>query len=66
MTGFLRKVFSAPGMLMQDAIRQDVKQSNSSKIITDANGTATLNMNNEQVRDAMRARMEELAGKRQG
>jgi hypothetical protein len=66
MTELLRKVLSAPGKLMQEAIRHDVKQSNNSKIFTDANGTATLNMNNQQVRESMRARMEELAEKRQG
>lgn len=64
MTGLFRKVLSAPEKFMQDAIRHDMQQSNSSKIITDANGSATLNMNNKQVRDAMRARMEELAAKR--
>lgn len=64
MTELFRKVLSVPGKLMQDAIRQDIKQSNNSKITTDANGAATLNMNNQQVRESMRARMEELAAKR--
>ena len=66
MSELLRKILSAPGKIMQDVIRQDVQQSDNSKIITDANGAATLNMNNKQVRESMRARMEELAAKRQG
>jgi len=66
MPELIRKVLSVPGKIMQSVIHQDVQQSNNSKIITDANGTATLNMNNQQVRESMRARMEELAEKRKG
>ncbi|MDJ0034802.1 hypothetical protein QM637_02960 [Pantoea allii] len=66
MTELLRKMLSAPGKIMQEAIRHDVSNSGNGKIITDLNGSATVNMNNQQVRDSMRARMEELAAKRQG
>ncbi|MEN4834243.1 hypothetical protein [Pantoea vagans] len=62
----LIKLLSIPGKIMQKAVHQNVQQSNDSKITTDANGGATLNMNNPQVRKSMRARMEELAAKRQG
>ncbi|WP_432535688.1 hypothetical protein [Pantoea eucalypti] len=65
MTELLRKMLSAPGKIMQEAIRHDVSNSNG-KIITDLNGSATVNMKNQQVRESMRARMEELAAKRQG
>lgn len=66
MTELLRKMLSAPGKMMQEAIRHDVTDSGSGKIITDINGSATVNMKNQQVRASMRARMEELAvnGKR--
>jgi len=60
----LVKVLSAPSTAMQSVIRQDIEQSNDSKIITDANGNASLNMDNQQVRNSMRARMEELASRR--
>jgi hypothetical protein len=59
----LGKLLAAPGKMMQNAIRQDVQQSVESKITTDANGNASLNMNNRQVQASMRARMEELARK---
>jgi len=59
-------MLSAPGKIMQEAIRHDVSNSGNGKIITDLNGSATVNMKNQQVRDSMRARMEELAAKRQG
>lgn len=49
---------------MQEAIRHNVSNAGNDKIITDLNGSATVNMKNQQVRDAMRARMEELADKR--
>lgn len=49
---------------MQNVIRRDIEQSNNSKITTDANGNAVLNMNNKEVRDSMQARMKELAAKR--
>lgn len=58
------KILSAPGRLMQGVIQQDIEHSNNSKITTDANGNAVLNMNNEQVRESMQARMRELAAKR--
>ena len=58
------KIFTALGRWMQSVIRQDLEQSNDSKITTDANGNAVLNMNNKQVRDSMQARMKELAAKR--
>lgn len=66
MTELLRRMLSVPGKIMQEAIRHDVSNSGNAKIITDLNGSATVNMNNQQVRDAMRARMEELAENRQG
>lgn len=66
MAELLRKMLSVPGKIMQEAIRHDVSNSGNGKIITDLNGSATVNMNNQQVRDSMRARMEELAAKRQG
>jgi hypothetical protein len=49
---------------MQGMISSEIQQSNNSKIITDANGNASLNMDNQQVRNSMRARMEELANRR--
>ncbi|WP_455819652.1 hypothetical protein [Pseudomonas cerasi] len=64
MTRIFGKILSAPGRFMQGAIQQDIEQSNNSKITTDANGNAVLNMNNEQVRESMQARMRELAAKR--
>ncbi|MFK8260339.1 hypothetical protein ACFL9S_21445 [Erwinia sp. AnSW2-5] len=64
MTELLRKMLSVPGKIMQEAINHDVRNSGNGKIITDLNGLATVNMNNQQVRDSMRARMEELAAKR--
>lgn len=63
MTELLRKMLSAPGKIMQEAIRHDVTDSGNGKIITDINGSATVNMKNQQVRASMRARMEELAVK---
>ncbi|HFO2531567.1 TPA: hypothetical protein ACHJX8_002374 [Yersinia enterocolitica] len=64
MPRLIEKVVTAPGKLMESVIRQDIKQSNDSKITTDANGNAVLNMNNQKVRDSMQARMKELAAKR--
>lgn len=64
MTKIFRKLATAPGRWMQNVIRQDIEQSNNSKITTDANGNAVLNMNNKEVRDSMQARMKELAAKR--
>lgn len=64
MTRTFAKLMTAPGRWMQNAIRQDIEQSESSKITTDANGNAVLNMSNKEVRDAMQARMKELAAKR--
>ncbi|MCL6746438.1 hypothetical protein [Kosakonia sp. R1.Fl] len=61
MTKIFGKILSAPGRLMQGVIQQEIEHSNTSKIITDANGNAVLNMNNEQVRESMQARMKELA-----
>jgi len=49
---------------MQGVIQQEIEQSNNSKITTDANGNAVLNMDNKQVRESMQARMRELAAKR--
>jgi len=66
MTDLLKKMLSAPGKIMQDVIRYDVRSSENDKIITDLNGSATVNMKNQQVRESMRARMEELADKRKG
>jgi hypothetical protein len=64
MPKFLERFLSMPGRLMQSINQQDIEQSNDSKIITDANGNAWLNMSNPQVRDSMQARMKELAAKR--
>lgn len=64
MTNIFGKILSAPGRLMQGVIQQEIEQSNDSKIITDANGNAVLNMDNKQVRESMQARMRELAAKR--
>ncbi|HAU5563558.1 hypothetical protein VH86_08275 [Pantoea sp. BL1] len=64
MPKILELFLSMPGRLMQSINQQDIEQSNDSKIITDANGNALLNMNNPQVRDSMQARMKELAAKR--
>jgi len=64
MTNLLIKLTTAPGRWMQHIISRDIEQSNNSKITTDANGNAVLNMNNQQVRDSMQARMKELAAKR--
>jgi len=64
MTHIFKNIFTVPGRLMQSIIHQEIEQSNSSKIITDANGNAVLNMENEQVRESMQARMRELAAKR--
>jgi len=64
MTHIFRKIFTVPGRLMQSIIHQEIEQSNNSKITTDANGNAVLNMENEQVRESMQARMRELAAKR--
>lgn len=63
MRELLRKMLAAPGKMMQGVMHQDVQQSDNSKITTDANGNASLNMRNQQVRESMRARMEELASK---
>lgn len=57
------KLLAVPGKMMQHTIHQDVQQSVESKITTDANGNASLNMSNRQVQASMRARMEELASK---
>ncbi|MDY3570258.1 hypothetical protein [Enterobacter hormaechei] len=64
MTTLFRKIISTPGQWMQIVIQQDIEQSNNSKITTDANGNAVLNMDNKQVRESMQARMKELAAKR--
>lgn len=64
MTKMFGKFATVPGRWMQNVIRQDIEQSNNSKITTDANGNAVLNMNNKEVRDSMQARMKELAAKR--
>lgn len=64
MTNMIGKILTVLGRLMQGFIQQEIEQSNSSKITTDANGNAVLNMNNEQVRESMQARMRELAAKR--
>lgn len=64
MPKILELFLSMPGRLMQSINQQDIEQSNDSKIITDANGNAWLNMSNPQVRDSMQARMKELAAKR--
>ncbi|WP_312997839.1 hypothetical protein [Leclercia sp.] len=64
MTKIFGKILSAPGRLMQGVIQQEIEQSNNSKITTDANGNAVLNMDNKQVRESMQARMRELAAKR--
>ncbi len=64
MPRLIEKFATAPGKLMESLIRQDIKQSNDSKITTDANGNAVLNMNNQKVRDSMQARMKELAVRR--
>lgn len=58
------KIISTPGRWMQGVIQQEIEQSNNSKITTDANGNAVLNMDNKQVRESMQARMRELAAKR--
>lgn len=63
MRELLRKMLAAPGKMMQGVMHQDVQQSDNSKITTDANGNASLNMRNQQVRESMHARMEELASK---
>lgn len=63
MRELLRKMLAAPGKMMQGGMHQDVQQSDNSKITTDANGNASLNMRNKPVRESMRARMEELASK---
>ncbi|MGY0155900.1 hypothetical protein NMD70_09040 [Edwardsiella tarda] len=64
MTQMIGRLLLAPAKLMQRMVRQDVEQSDNSKITTDANGNAVLNMNNQQVRESMQARMRELAAKR--
>lgn len=64
MTRAFSKLITAPGRWMQNIIRQDIEHSENSKIITDANGNAVLNMSNKEVRDSMQARMKELAAKR--
>ena len=64
MTKIFGKILSTPGKWMQGVTRQDIEQSNNSKITTDANGNAVLNMDNKQVRESMQARMRELAAKR--
>lgn len=64
MTKLFEKFATAPGRWMQNVIRQEIEHSDNSKIITDANGNAVLNMNNKEVRDSMQARMKELAAKR--
>lgn len=64
MTKIFGKIISTPGRWMQSVIQQEIEQSNDSKIITDANGNAVLNMDNKQVRESMQARMRELAAKR--
>ncbi|MEQ6971240.1 hypothetical protein [Pectobacterium polaris] len=64
MTKIFGKIMSTPGRWMQDVIQQEIEQSNNSKITTDANGNAVLNMDNKQVRESMQARMKELAAKR--
>ncbi|CNK55939.1 MULTISPECIES: hypothetical protein [Yersinia] len=64
MPRLIEKFVTVPSKLMESVIRQDIKQSNDSKITTDANGNAVLNMNNQKVRDSMQARMKELAAKR--
>lgn len=57
------RILAAPGKMMESVIHHDVQQSVESKITTDANGNAALNMRNRQVQASMRARMEELASK---
>lgn len=64
MTTLFAKIMSTPGRWMQNVIQQDIEQSNNSKITTDANGNAVLNMHNKEVRESMQARMRELAAKR--
>ncbi|AGH74068.1 hypothetical protein ACOGYQ_000209 [Edwardsiella piscicida] len=64
MTKIFGRIISTPGRWMQGFIQQEIEQSNNSKITTDANGNAVLNMDNKQVQESMRARMRELAAKR--
>lgn len=64
MTKILRKIISTPSRWMQGVIQQEIEHSNNSKITTDANGNAILNMDNQQVQESMQARMKELAAKR--
>ena len=64
MTNIFGKIISTPGRWMQGVIQQEIEQSINSKITTDANGNAVLNMDNKQVRESMQARMKELAAKR--
>ncbi|WP_455844428.1 hypothetical protein [Pantoea agglomerans] len=64
MPKIFEQLLTVPARLMQRMVKQEIQHSNNSKIITDANGNAVLNMNNQQVRDSMQARMKELAAKR--
>lgn len=64
MTNIFEKILTVPGRLMQSVILQEIEQNKSSKITTDANGNAVLNMENEHVRESMLARIRELAAKR--
>ncbi|WP_312282221.1 hypothetical protein [Pseudescherichia sp.] len=63
MTNLFTKVTIVPSRWMQRIVSPNIQQSNNSKITTDANGNAILNMNNQQVRESMQARMKELAEK---
>lgn len=57
----VRAIILTPDRLVGQMLEKNLRQSTSSKILTDANGNASLNMKSESVQKAMHERMIELS-----
>jgi len=57
----LRVILLTPDRLVVQMLEKDLAQSTGGKILTDANGNASLNMKSESVQKAMHERMVELS-----
>ncbi|XUU49149.1 hypothetical protein ACRA7N_05665 [Serratia nematodiphila] len=57
----VRTLLLTPDRLVGQMLEKNLRQSDDSKILTDANGNASLNMQNESVQKAMHERMVELS-----
>ncbi|CAI2487338.1 hypothetical protein [Serratia proteamaculans] len=57
----MRAILLTPDRLVGQMLEKNLQQSDNSKILTDANGNASLNMKNASVQKAMHDRMLELS-----